>query len=178
MNNILNMKDLLRNKKEEVKKAVALLFVLGVSIMIIGSSEIFRQEKETENVPVIQTENYYNETEKKLEEILGSVSGAGKVKVMITYSQSSEKVAAQQVRREEQGGGESSSFYENTYVLKDTTDGGTDAVVLTEYMPLPLGVLIVAQGGDNIYVKQSLSSAAQALLGVPAHKIEVLKMEG
>ena len=41
------------------------------------------------------------ENEKKLEEILSAVKGAGKVKVMITYSQGAEKIAAQETKRDE-----------------------------------------------------------------------------
>ena len=39
------------------------------------------------------------------------------------------------------------------------------------------GVIIVAEGGGDIIVKNSLISAANAALGVPTHKIEVLKMK-
>ncbi len=40
------------------------------------------------------------------------------------------------------------------------------------------GVVIVADGADDIRVALELSGAAQALLGVDAGKIQVLKMEG
>ena len=40
------------------------------------------------------------------------------------------------------------------------------------------GVVIVADGADDIRVALELTGAAQALLGVDADKIQVLKMEG
>ena len=40
------------------------------------------------------------------------------------------------------------------------------------------GVVIVAEGADDLRVALELSGAAQALLGVDAEKIQVLKMEG
>jgi hypothetical protein len=40
------------------------------------------------------------------------------------------------------------------------------------------GVVIVADGADDVRVALELSGAAQALLGVDADKIQVLKMEG
>lgn len=40
------------------------------------------------------------------------------------------------------------------------------------------GVVIVADGADDVRVALELSGAAQALLGVDAGKIQVLKMEG
>ena len=172
MKEVFDIKNILRYRKNDVKKVLAVMFALGVAIMLMGKGSF---EEKTE-VPVIEhsTEQFYDNTEKRLQEILQKVNGAGKVEVMITYSQSSEIVAAQERRVEENDG---SMEEETTYVLKE--DGnGTQEIVLTEYMPVPMGVLIVAQGGDNAYVKQALSGAAMALLGVPAHKIEVLKMEG
>ena len=38
------------------------------------------------------------------------------------------------------------------------------------------GVVIVAQGGDNGSVVSNSTSALEALLGIPVHKIKVLKM--
>jgi len=40
------------------------------------------------------------------------------------------------------------------------------------------GVVIVADGADDVRVALELAAAAQALLGVDADKIQVLKMEG
>jgi stage III sporulation protein AG len=38
------------------------------------------------------------------------------------------------------------------------------------------GVIIVAKGGDNGTVVTQITEAVEALLGLPAHKIKVLKM--
>ena len=40
----------------------------------------------------------------------------------------------------------------------------------------PEGVIIVAKGGDNGTVATEITNAIEALLGLPAHKIKVLKM--
>jgi stage III sporulation protein AG len=37
-------------------------------------------------------------------------------------------------------------------------------------------VIIVAKGGDNGTVVTQITEAVEALLGLPAHKIKVLKM--
>ena len=41
---------------------------------------------------------------------------------------------------------------------------------------IPEGVIIVAKGGDNGTVATEITNAIEALLGLPAHKIKVLKM--
>ena len=167
-----DIKNILRYKKDDVKKILAIMFVLGAAFLLMGKGD-FSEDKEVHPAEQNVTEGY-DHTEKRLQEILQKVEGAGKVEVMITYSQGTEIIAAQEMRREESDG---NIQEEVTYVLKDSEDG-TQEIVLTEYMPVPMGVVIVAQGGDNAYVKQALSGAAMALLDVPAHKIEVLKMEG
>ncbi len=45
-----------------------------------------------------------------------------------------------------------------------------------ENMPEIEGVVVVAQGGGEPTVVSEITSAIEALLGVPAHKIKVLKM--
>ena len=58
----------------------------------------------------------------------------------------------------------------------ETVSGGKP-IVVKENTPEIEGIVVVAQGGGNVLVKESISKAAQALFNVPAHKVEVLKME-
>lgn len=48
--------------------------------------------------------------------------------------------------------------------------------IVKEKTPEIEGIVVVAEGGDDIIVKDAISKAAQALFNVPAHKVEVLKM--
>ena len=45
-----------------------------------------------------------------------------------------------------------------------------------ENMPEVEGVMIVAQGGGDGVIAANITSAVESLLGVPVHKIKVLKM--
>ena len=59
------------------------------------------------------------------------------------------------------------------------TDGklGTDSpYVIQEKKPQAQGVVVIAQGADNPEVVSSITAAAQALLNVPVHRIQVLRM--
>lgn len=64
---------------------------------------------------------------------------------------------------------------EETAILLEDGKGNTSPVILTENSPIPEGVVIVAQGGDDPVVSAALHQAAQALLDIPAHKVAVLK---
>jgi stage III sporulation protein AG len=55
--------------------------------------------------------------------------------------------------------------------------GETDVIVTYESDGKTVcGVIIVAKGGDNGTVVTQITEAVEALLGLPAHKIKVLKM--
>ena len=45
-----------------------------------------------------------------------------------------------------------------------------------EASPVIEGVLVAAQGGDNLSVVENISEAAMVLFGVEAHKIKVMKL--
>ena len=110
----------------------------------------------------------------QLEKTLSQVEGAGKVKVLINYSQSGEKILAYDMEsniNEKDNGKENNSKSEVVY------DGNKMPVILKEYMPKVEGVIIVAQGGNIEGVKKQLISGTVALLGIDSHKIEVLKMK-
>ncbi|MPN44414.1 hypothetical protein SDC9_191979 [bioreactor metagenome] len=115
-------------------------------------------------------------------EILSKIQGAGQVDVMLTFRVSTESVVAHEEKTEESRSQENGKTSENlsketTVVMTEDGKGNTSPLVLTENSPQVEGVVIVAQGGDNAVVCKALSSAAQALLDVPAHKIAILKMK-
>lgn len=62
-------------------------------------------------------------------------------------------------------------------VLVSEHESASQAFSSSESAVTTRGVVIVADGADDIRVALELSGAAQALLGVDADKIQVLKME-
>ena len=64
-------------------------------------------------------------------------------------------------------------------LLAEVEGGGKDNVMVTMGQTddkTVEGVVIVAEGGGNGSVASNITSALEALLGIPAHKIKVLKM--
>ena len=55
------------------------------------------------------------------------------------------------------------------------SSGSGEPVVEKELAPEISGIVISAQGGGNASVQKEISEAMQALFGLPAHKIKVLK---
>lgn len=190
------LKKFLKGDSKKLKADLFLIFALGI-VLLIMSNSIFKNKsaepKKTEIMAESTSSNddYESATakdlEKRLKKILLNVAEAGEIEVMITTSYSSELVVAKDTKKEETNTEETatqgdkrnilSSNTESNVVLVENSDGSKKPLVLKELEPKIEGVVIVAQGGDNAIVKDQLSRAAQALLNVPAHKVEVLKMK-
>ena len=56
------------------------------------------------------------------------------------------------------------------------SDGAETPFVIEETAPEVEGVLVAAQGGENLKVAEDISDAAQVLFGVEAHKIKIMKL--
>ena len=95
------------------------------------------------------------------------------------YAQENKKSTSQTEESASQGDsrGIASETEESTVVTVNNGDGSTSPVVIKEMTAEISGIVIVAEGGDNVLVKDSLIRAAQALFGVPANKVEVFKMK-
>ncbi len=124
---------------------------------------------------------YEKELERRVEEILKNVEGVGDVEVMITLASSSEKIihvdqekSRSSTEETDSAGGVRKQLQEE---VRDTslTSGNGQPVVEKELEPEISGVVISAGGGGNASVCKEISEAMQALFGLPAHKIKVLK---
>ena len=56
-------------------------------------------------------------------------------------------------------------------------NGGNEPIVLTEVQPLVRGVIVVAEGAEDIAVKLNLQYAVKTVLGIDDDCIEVFEME-
>ena len=179
-------RELFRPENKKTGNNIILALLIGVLLIILGKTFFPTEEKVAEVNSEKQTTEVHNSSERDMEsrmaEILSNIQGAGQVDVMLTFRVSTESVVAHEEKTEEsrsQESGKSSETLnkETTVVMTEDGKGNTSPLVLTENSPVVEGVVIVAQGGDNAVVCKALSSAAQALFNVPAHKIAILKMK-
>lgn len=162
------------NKILNKKNAATILYI----VIICGAAFMLLPEKRPQDTAKISSEDIQGEdlrqTEKRLESILSMCEGAGNVKVMLTYKNKGTIAVAENRNNSENREGESVKSDTGTEVV---FNGEKEPVILSQGEPEIEGVVIVAEGGGNIQVKNSLTRAAQALTGVEPHKIEVLKMK-
>lgn len=181
MVNFTKIKDKISGK--EFIKRVVLVLVLGVIFMIVGEFGVKDSSKKVEEKIVVPLQS--QSTESKMEEILGNIEGAGRVKVMITYKTSREVIREFEKRevisdtKEDDGGGGSKLIQKREIsdsITFEESNGGKRAVVRKEIEPEIKGVVVVAEGACDDNVRRNLQVAAKVLTGVPVHKISVFAM--
>lgn len=142
-----------------------IIYILGaVGLLLLLAGTSFDKDK---GVPVedkITENDYCKELEQRLEEILPEISGVGSVSVMITAENYGEVEFAKDQKNNN-----------NETVVLTMKGGGEDAKIVEEKYPKIKGVIIVADGGKSDRVKNEITEAICALLGVEPHKIKVFE---
>jgi len=197
----MNSSDLL-NPKSKKFWSIALLLLLGIMLMLVGSCDsLFRSNTnnaqqdgstvDSSSQPGTLSKSLMTQEEKELAEelhqMLEQVAGAGQVKVTVQLASSTNNDYAintttglKTTEEKDQSGG-SRQVTENTdtstVVIARSDQGLEKPVVQKEVAPDVAGILVVAQGADTPRVKADLFRAVQVALGVEPHRIVVLPMK-
>lgn len=124
--------------------------------------------------------------EEKLRNALAKIADVGQVEVMITLQSSRELVVEKEqpiirsTTREEdaQGGNREVTEMDSRENTVYRSDGSaSEPYVVKTLVPEIEGVLVVAQGAGTGTVSHSIVEIVQALFGVEAHKVKVVKMK-
>lgn len=190
------------NNKRNIENLVVFLVLLIITIIAINTiwggkkEEAKQQENNTSYKKLAENlDNNINSNnqefieynlEQSLEDILSKMSGVGKVKVLVTYSETSEVVA----------------MYNETYTSSNTeendTSGGTRKIEQTDtnkeiiyeekngektpitqkvVMPKIEGAIITAEGAGNANIKTNIIQAVSAATGLASYRIQVFEMQ-
>ena len=175
----VNNKELMRN----------LFIILIIGIILIIIADIFIKEKkgvnqnlklENEIKNPINTETDYGTVlENKLEDVLSQLKGVGSVKVMITLEDTIEKIPAFNTTKNNETtneldsqGGTREIIREDTTIQVVTGSEGS-LIVLKEIKPTIKGVIVIAEGAEDLEVKERLYEAVKTVLGISGSKVEV-----
>lgn len=137
--------------------------------------------------PYSESTQYAEWIAKKLEEVLSVTDGVGKVKVLVTLKNSTEKVVEKDNPNERknvyetdsEGGSRNTMELSNEITTVYTVDenGNQVPLIVSENAPKIEGILVAAQGGGNETIKVHIIEAIEALFGIEPHKIKVVKMK-
>ena len=165
------------------------LFALGIAgILLLGASELLPSTTDSEK-PAAQTSGELSVSsqeqalEQRVQEIVGTVEGAGKVKVMITLEDAGETIYAQdeQLDAEHQ-------YDENGQKVLDRNSGqsshlffdsGSDEQPLVETVRQPTvqGVAVICEGAGDVSVESRITQVVSTVLGIPTNRVCVAAMQ-
>ncbi len=160
-------------------KKIALFVILGfLAILLIFISELDfnnQEQKNFESTNTFSRNEYCDYLESKVTEIIESIEGAGKTKVMITLSETTEYVYATNGKTTKKNSTDNSDLTsENNYVIIEKNNDDTGLLIKT-IEPKIRGVAIVCEGGDNTNVQNQIYSAVSAVLNINMSRISISK---
>ena len=181
------------DKKRQIENIVVFIIILIITVLIINNMWSKDEEKDLENIEdsskvLAQTTSTTgtDNLENRLEDILETINGVGKVKVLIKYCESSSVVAmynetiSESTTQENDGGGGSKDVKEKESkkeIVYTEEDGTSKPITEKVVMPIIEGAIVTAQGANNANVKASIVSALEAVTGIAVHKIQVFEMD-
>lgn len=168
-----------------------LILLAGAALIVIAAPVEDKGEKakdtRQEETLLVTEETYEELLEKRLTEVLSCVEGVGKTKVMITIKATGEKLVLKETpytrsetsENDSEGGSRDVKelSQSDAAVYIEGNDGSRTPYVVQETNPRIEGVIVIAEGGGDIYTVKEIIEAVSALFDVPSHKIKVMKMK-
>ena len=163
---------------------LAVLLVVAIILAIYFSSLDTGGAKKTDDkaeagAPA-ETISSDTEMEDRLKRVLSKVDGVGDVDVIINYESTAERVPAfsedRQVSKSDSQDTSSETTSEKSDIATVQGNGASEALIVKENQTEVRGVIVVAQGAEDISVRMNLLNAVTTLLNVSADKVEILKM--
>lgn len=170
--------------KKKVENLIVFLVLLVILIVALNSIYSDDESQAVENVSVLKNESYKTEFEIRLENILSQISGAGAVKVMVSYENEVKKIPMVDTKNittitseKDSSGGERKTEETNIEeLIIYESNGNLKTPVIQEYtIPKVLGVIVVAEGASDMIVKEKIINAVISVTDVASHKIQVLE---
>ena len=200
MGEIKKMIEKLTGGKKLQKDQCLIIILVGVLLCVIAIPVEKKDSKSDLSNIIDDTIDNHNDSEmtdndsdyagyweQKLEEALRYVEGVGKVRVLITLQNSEHKIVEKDGPEEYSSTNETDSaggsrilgenrIDKSTIYTSDGQGGNVPYVVMT-IEPVVEGVVVIAQGADQISVQENIIEAIQVLFNIDANKIRIVKMK-
>ena len=185
------------NNKKKIENTVFLIVILIITLIIINYIWNGKKEKTNEqndnsaydkilaNVTKEDLESK-EELAQNIEDILSTIKGVGKVKVLLNYSETNsivpiydETTTTSSTEEQDTSGGTRNVTQTQSQrdVVFSENSGTKEPVTKKTIMPVIQGAIVTARGAGNATVKTNIINALQALTGLSADKIQVFEME-
>ena len=150
-------------------RAVGLVLLAGLLLLLLPTGKSSGQERQASD----DTQLYsLEETEQRMAQLLGKMSGVGRVQVMLTLKTGPTLQLAQDMDLEE-----GSLRQRSQPVTVNRGSGWQGALVTRQDYPVYQGAVVVCQGADSSAVRLAVTEAVAALTGLSTEKITVVQWE-
>lgn len=132
-------------------------------------------------------DSYVAGLEKRAEEIISGMEGAGKVQVMITLAdmgteilERDREITASDLEETDNAGGRrknTESGQREEVIYRKDADGNETPYVVQRKLPEVAGVVVIAEGAGNTKVKDNIIGAVSVLFNLNEHRIRVIRMK-
>ena len=190
-----------KDSKRKIESLAVFIIILIITVILINmiwnegksdenegitdTTKTLAKQNISENDNARQLQLTSTSLEEKLENILQNIEGVGKVKVLLTYSESSKTLAMynedstkNDTEETDTSGGnrkitQSSNKKE---VIYQEINGKKVPVTQSIIEPKIEGAIITAAGAKNSRTKENIIQAVEAATGLATHKIQVFEM--
>ncbi|MEG2074659.1 MAG: hypothetical protein RRY54_07810 [Angelakisella sp.] len=165
------------------------IFIAGlVGILLIAFAQFPSMSRKSSAVPPQSASEigYEEKLETRLEDILGSIAGVGRVSVMVTlesgygYEYAKEnKIGSDKfsdVKSEDGAKTQEKSTSEESYVMLEAQGGEKKPLITKELSPQIKGVVVVCEGGGNPIIINSVTETIKVAVNISSTQISVSKM--
>lgn len=183
-NTLTNLLDKLPflKKLKNVKHIGIIICIIFISLLLLiyfsGTSskktDTSSTTTSTGEIAYSSSLDYIKNTEERLEKVLGSLDGVKNINVMITLESGPEIIIATNTEEEKifEDGKEKNITVVKTPIIV-TENGENKPIILMEILPKINGVIVVADGAEDVKTKLDILTAIQALISISSEKIQV-----
>ena len=165
------------------KKSIIYLITLGVIFMIIPG--IFKSKNKKID-QISNNQNFVNKIQNDLSNMISSVAGAGKSKVLITLEEGEETIYATENKQNTQTVTDEGSYNnqllkrkiddnEKKYITTKDSNGNETPLIVKKIEPKIRGAVVLCQGASNKEVRENIIKLISTALDISINKICVVK---
>lgn len=167
-------------KKLTGGKRLAIIGIIGIALIGVSSFFPERTKEKPESVQTesINAEEYRIGLESQIKEIVEGLTNDKNARVIVTLETGIRREYAGETEdssteKSDENGRDTSSDKKKKAITVRTSDGNEEALIITEYMPQIRGVAIVCDTGGSQQVKEAITGAVTAALGITSKRVYI-----
>ena len=185
MNRIKEFTERFFGKEADPSVRIKLLLIVGIAAMLLLAlpdmcSGCGKSDAAAAVSGEIDPTEYAAQLEARLEDMIGTIDGAGKTRVMVTLQNGVEYIYASEdktsINTSENTGSNGSQSSEarenseNSYIIIED-EAGEKALIRTQLMPSVNGVVVICEGADDPETVERIRSVVTTALNISSKRV-------